>query len=268
MDTSSQSEWWQTCFDPDWIKIFAYKNQDTRREVQSIIKLLGLSPGAKILDLGCGNGRISIALAKLGYRITGLDYSSALLEDAAVKARRLKLNIEWVQGDMRDFSLPVQFDAVINIFSSFGYFLDDSDNLKMLRFINRSLKSSGKLILDLENIYLISRIARIYGGEALYRPLEKYRGWVEEITDFNPVDQRVYMHLRLMLPGYEKPRSARVSYRVYNLMELKSLLEQAELSFCNVYGDFGLHPYTLDSDRMILLCTKKSPGHQAQEDKR
>jgi SAM-dependent methyltransferase len=79
-----------------------------------------------------------------------------LLEDAARKARRLKLDINWAHGDMRKISFPKRFDAAINIFSSFGYFIDDGDDLKMLQSAGRSLKNGGKLIIDLENIFFVT----------------------------------------------------------------------------------------------------------------
>ncbi len=88
--------------------------------------------------------------------------------------------------------------------------------------------------------------------------MEKHQGWVEEITDLNPVDQRVYMNLRLWLPGNKEIKAARVSYRIYTLVEIQSLLKQAGLSYHSVYGDFGLHHYALDSERMIVLCTKNT----------
>jgi hypothetical protein len=94
---------------------------------------------------------------------------------------------------------------------------------------------------------------QLYGRQAIYRPIEDHQGWVEEITNFNPVDQRVTMDLRLWLPHFDKARSAQVSYRAYTLMELKSLFAEAGLACHSVYGDFSLNPYETDSERMIVL---------------
>ncbi len=253
MNTALQTEWWQTYFDPDWIKIFAYKNREAGREARAIVKLLGLPRGGRILDIGCGNGRVSIALARLGYRVTGMDYSGSLLEEAQKKATRAGLDIEWVQADMREIGITNRFDAVVNLFSSFGYFTNEDEDVKTLQSAAKALKQDGKIIIDLENIFFISRAALLYGRQTLYRPIEDHRGWVEEITDFNPADQRVYMDLRLWLPGFDKPKSAKVSYRAYTLMELKSLLAKAGLVCHSVYGDFSLSPYETDSERMIVL---------------
>jgi ubiquinone/menaquinone biosynthesis C-methylase UbiE len=196
----NDKEWWQAMFDTDWIKIFAYKNRDTRRESIALRSLLGLPDGSKILDVACGDGRISIALARLGYQVTGLDASKSLLESAQKKAKRAGLGIEWILGDIREIGISEQFEAAVSIFTSFGYFQNDSDNLKALKSISRALKTGGRLILDLENIFLIARAAQINGGEAIYRPIDNYRGWVEEITRLNTLDQRVEMSLRLWLP--------------------------------------------------------------------
>lgn len=250
------SDWWQTMFDTDWIKIYAYKNRETRREASALKQLLGLPPGSKILDVCCGDGRISLALARLGYQITGLDYSSSLLAKAAGKASRAGLDIEWIRKDMREIGADGEYDAAVNIFTSFGYFPDETDDLKALQSINRALKKDGKLVLDIENIFFLSRAAQIAGGDPMYRPIDNYRAWLEEVTDFDPVEQRVNMSLWLWFPEKERVKTGQASYRAYTPVEIRKLLKKAGFTIQNLFGDFALNPYTLESERMIMLCVK------------
>ncbi len=254
--SKTNPEWWQEMFDTDWIKIFAYKNRDTRREVDGLVKLLGLPPRSKILDVCCGDGRVSLALARQGYHVTGLDYSQSLLEQARKRALKAGVDTQWVQKDMREIDIIGRYDAAINIFTSFGYFLSEEDDLRALQSIHKSLKKEGKLILDLENLFFISRAAQICGGEPMYRPLSRYQGWVEEVTLFDPSTQRVTMNLKIWFPEKGLQKAGTASYRSYSKIEMQRLLAQAGFQIQNVYGDFRLSPYELDSERMILLCTK------------
>jgi 2-polyprenyl-3-methyl-5-hydroxy-6-metoxy-1,4-benzoquinol methylase len=255
----SAGEWWQDMFDPDWIQVYAYKNRDTRREANALKHLLGLSQGGKILDVCCGDGRVSLALARLGYQVSGLDCSPSLLAVAAKKASRAGLAVEWLQRDMREINIEGQFDAVVNMFTSFGYFLNEDDNLRSLQSFHHALKPDGKLVLDIENLFFVSRAAQIAGGEPMYRPVSRYRGWVEEITDFDPVEQRVTMSLKLWYPEKGIVKSGKASYRAYSLLEMRSLLKEAGFTVVSVFGDFGLNPYVQESERMILLCVKVKP---------
>ncbi len=256
MKSQSKMEWWQDLFDTDWSRIFAYKNKDAPKEAKAVEKLLGLLRGSKVLDLGCGEGRISMRLARRGYQVTGLDFSHTVLNKANKIALCSHLNIKWIQQDMREIDIHNQYDAVISIFTSFGYFEEESDDRKVLQSIYKALKSDGKLLIDLENIFFISRAAQIYGGEVMYRPIENYRGWVEETTDFDPVDQRVKIKLRFWLPKYKAIKTAQASYRAYTLVELRNLLISIGFVIYGVYGDFKLNEYSLDSERMIVLCGK------------
>lgn len=249
-------EWWQEMFDIDWIKIYAYKNRDTRREVDGLTKLLGLPPKSTILDVGCGDGRVSLALARHGYQVTGLDCAQPLLDKARKRASQAGLDVQWILRDMREIDVIEHYDAAINIFTSFGYFLDDKDDIKALRSIHKALKKGGKLVLDLENLFFIARAAQICGGEPMYRPLDSYRGWVEEVTNFDPLTQRVIMNLKIWFPKKGTQKSGAASYRSYSRIEMEKLLAEAGFQILSAYGDFRLSPYELDSERMILLCIK------------
>lgn len=134
-------EWYQDAFDENYIMMFEpLRTQEfTDKEVDCFLAQLNILPGARILDLGCGYGRHTIALKKRGFDVVGQDYSSILLEKA--KKESAGLNVEWIQSDMREIPFENEFDVIIN--NAFGYLEDDEEELKVLKSVFKSLKPGG-----------------------------------------------------------------------------------------------------------------------------
>jgi 2-polyprenyl-3-methyl-5-hydroxy-6-metoxy-1,4-benzoquinol methylase len=123
----------------------------TDDDVDTIVRLLEVEKGAEILDCPCGHGRISNALAARGFRVTGIDASELFLERARAAAEAQNLEVEYVQGDMRKLPWRGRFDALVNWFTSFGYFSDEQ-NKAVLREFHDALRPGGRLVLDTQNI--------------------------------------------------------------------------------------------------------------------
>ncbi len=142
-----KADWWDGYFDETFIELYrAFLTPErTRREVRGLVKLLELPPGAAVLDLACGWGRHSVELARRGYTVTGLDWSPTLLGHARRRARRAGVDVEWVQGDMRELPWTGRFDVVLSLFSSLGYFLSDDEDLRVLRSSGRHFAQVGTL---------------------------------------------------------------------------------------------------------------------------
>lgn len=115
---------------------------DAATEVQWIAGITGLEAGASVLDAPCGFGRHSIELGRLGYQVTGVDFSETELERAGKAAREASVSLTLVGRDIRDMEFPPEFDLAVNLFSSIGYFSDDEDRLVVDRFW-RALKPGG-----------------------------------------------------------------------------------------------------------------------------
>jgi SAM-dependent methyltransferase len=124
--------------------IFSLVND--RRDVARIMDVLELPSDSRILDVPCGQGRHAHLLAEAGFDVTGLDYSAELLKHA--KARGTGTHLRYERGDMR--TLPKKwtgrFDAVLNLFTSFGFFSHPSDDAKVIREFARVLKPGGQLL--------------------------------------------------------------------------------------------------------------------------
>ncbi len=148
---------WQNFFDghaPDYLENVFTKN--TEFEVEFIINELGLTPGAKVLDIGCGTGRHSIPLARYGISMTGLDLSDGMLDQARAYAKKDKVKVELIQADATNFQLPEQFDHAICLCEgSLGLLGNDDDpfsrDLAILKNIFNCLKPGAKFLLTVLN---------------------------------------------------------------------------------------------------------------------
>jgi SAM-dependent methyltransferase len=123
-------------------------DERTAREVEGIVKLLALPPGSRILDLACGHGRHAIPLAERGYRITGQDLSEVFLNRARVDAETHGVPVNWVHSDMREIPFIDEFDAIINVFTAFGYFESDAENQRVLHQVHKALRPGGRFLLE------------------------------------------------------------------------------------------------------------------------
>src|ERR1039457_5861482 len=117
-------------------------------QVTGILALAGVNGGA-VLDLCCGPGRHAVEFARRGFTVTGVDRSAFLLERARERAAVAAAPVEWVLDDMREFRRPASFDLACNLFTSFGYFEREEDNLRVLRNVWESLRDGGALVMDM-----------------------------------------------------------------------------------------------------------------------
>ena len=125
--------------------------------MEFIVEKLGLGEGSRVLDLACGRGRISIGLAQHGCRVTGLDLSPRSLELARSDAEAAGVEIEFVRRDMRDLDAEGEFDAVVNVFTSFGYFPTQEEDERVLANVARALVPGGRFLLDMVNTIAIAK---------------------------------------------------------------------------------------------------------------
>ncbi|KPL04221.1 MAG: hypothetical protein AMJ90_01710 [candidate division Zixibacteria bacterium SM23_73_2] len=221
----------------------------TKKEVDLVLKLLKLKPKAKVLDLCCGYGRHSIELDQRGYQVTGYDLSKFFIDKAREKSRNLGLKIEFLEGDMRKLPFKNEFDAVINMFTSFGFFKKEVDDLKVLKGVSKALKPNGVFFLDTINREVMVRNFRT-------------KHWVKR-KDFVMLEEGFldlflgrWESTRTLIFEDNRRRNYSISLRAYSLVEFINLLKEARLTLEGVYGDFDLNQYTIDSPRMIVVARK------------
>lgn len=144
----SATDWWESYFDAHYLLEYEpiFRLESDRHEVARLVELLELPVGSRILDVPCGQGRHAHLLAEAGFDVDGFDYSADLL--ARAKARGTASTLRYTRGDMR--KLPARwsgrFDAVLNLFTSFGFFVDPADDARVIREFARVLKPGGTLV--------------------------------------------------------------------------------------------------------------------------
>ncbi len=242
--------WWQKFFDENYVKVYEELEKRTSREVDSILRMMNLKSKARILDLCCGYGRHSIELAQKGFVVTGYDLSDFFLNKARKDAAGLGLKIRFIKGDMRKLPFEARFDAVVNVFTSFGYFEKERDDLKVLKGVCKALKKNGLFLLDLTN------------REHLIRGFQR-RTWRPD-KDFIMLEDNFldlftsrWESTRTLISENGKRAEHSFSLRLFSLAEMLNLLNRAGFVLESVYGGFDFMEYSLDSPRMILVSRKK-----------
>jgi SAM-dependent methyltransferase len=214
-------------------------------------QILALSKfsGNTILDLACGPGRHSISLAKRGFRVTGVDLSAYLLAKARERAASLGVEVEWLQADMRQFHRPGAFDLCLSMFTSFGYFEEEGDDLVVLRNIHESLAAGGMFLLDISGKEWLARHFQPTSSQELddgTLMIERR----EIVEDWSAVANQWILLKDGQVEEY------RFQHRIFSARELKGLFLRAGFSLVRVYGNLDGAPYDLEADRLILLGHK------------
>jgi len=241
-------KWYEQSFGDDYLIV--YKHRDTAgayEEVKSMIDWLELPEGSSVLDLCCGMGRHSMALADFGYRVTGVDLSGVLLDVA--RERDGSGRVEWLQGDMRSVPADGPFDAVVNLFTSFGYFDDDRENGKVLQEISRLLKPGGRFIIDFMNVAYVARNLVPFSSRQEGDWLIEERRTVE--------GGFIRKRIAIREPG-QPERHYDEQVKGYGLEQFHTMAEAAGLRIDRVYGayDGGAYDETC-SPRLIMTGTKE-----------
>jgi len=224
--------------------------EDAPKEAEDIISLIGINQGARVLDLCCGVGRHSLALARSGYSVTGVDRTKEYLDVAKKKAKNEELDVEFLEGDMRTFSRPETFDAVVNLFTAFGYFEDPNEDKQVVKNVYESLKPGGVFLVDVMGK---ETIARIYQA----------RDWHEDddgtiyLQDRKVTKDWSWLYnrwIRITKDGLRQEFD--VSQTIYSARELKELLEDCGFKNTKAYGNFKGVPYDQTSKRLVVVGNK------------
>ncbi|MFQ6040671.1 MAG: class I SAM-dependent methyltransferase [Candidatus Poribacteria bacterium] len=244
--------WYHTFFDEDYLKYWGSitTSERTQREVDFVLQTLDLPQEARILDLCCGQGRHALEFARGGYQVVGLDLSETLLRHARKQAKEQNLPVEFVHSDMRRIPFEEEFDAVVNLFTAFGYLEEDEEDEQVIRAVAKALKTKGKFLIDLPNHERLMRdFSPNYFTESPDGSLMLVQG------SFDVLSGR--LKTRWLLIDKSGKRRERISIqRLYTFTELHKMLKSAGLQVNQVFGGFDGSEYEMDSGRMIVLAEK------------
>ena len=221
-------------------------------ETELIIRLGELEPGMEILDAPCGHGRLTNRLAAKGFRVTGIDASPLFLERARADAAEDGVTVDYRHGDLRSLTFGPQFDALVNWFTSFGYF-DDETNRETLAGFHGVLKPGGRLVMEHMNR---DRVVRFLGNLQAPRAvglLTEQGDDVEiDVNRFDPLSGRIASDRTIFRDG--RRRTHRFEVRVFTFTELRDWLLAAGFTDVQGYGEDG-EALTLDSGRMVVVAS-------------
>jgi SAM-dependent methyltransferase len=239
--------------DAYWIASYPFFFSESRfaeaiADIPKLTRLSGRTAGT-VLDLCCGPGRYSIPFAKSGFAVTAVDRTRFLLEKAKAYGAAERVNIEWVQDDMRHFVRPNAFRLAISMFTSFGYFDDIDENRSVLQNIHTSLEENGVLLMDVMGKEILARTFQSTGSFSLPNG-DLFVDRREIIDDWS----RIRTQYIAITNG--QTQSFRVTLWLFSARELKELLSTAGFSSVTIYGDLDGAAYGPNAKRLVAVATK------------
>jgi SAM-dependent methyltransferase len=241
-NSSAATNWFASWFDTPYYHILYKERHDDEAQLlmDNLTQYLNLPEEAKILDLACGKGRHAIYLNSLDYDVTGADLSENSIAEAS-KFANDKLHFK--VHDMRE-PFEEKYDAIFNLFTSFGYFEDDADNYKTLKAIHNSLTETGFAVLDFMNVdYVLANLVpeevKTVDGIAFHIKRYFKDGHIFKEIDFE--DQGKKYHFT------EKVQALR-------LEDFEQMMEKAGIYLLDLFGDYKLRNYyKTQSERLIMI---------------
>lgn len=237
-----KNTWFASWFDTPYYHIL-YKDRDYAEAqvfMDNITNYLNLPEDAKILDLACGKGRHSVYLNQLGYDVTGADLSENSIAEAS-KFSNKKLHFQ-----VHDMRIPFEekFDAIFNLFTSFGYFENDEDNLTTLRAIQESLSEYGFAVIDFMNVqHVINNLVpeEVKTVEGIDFHIKRYHQ-----------DNHIFKEINFEDKG-EKFRFVE-KVQALTLQDFEEMMEEAGIFLLDTFGDYKLRKfYKNESERLIMV---------------
>jgi len=242
-------EWWKELYDDIRMREMFEKIPKGRTEAQVdfVQKVCNLKKGAKILDLGCGWGRHSIELAKRGYKVTGLEINPSYIKEAKKRASSAGVAIDFVEKDMRKISFVEEFDAIILLWNSFGYFSDE-ENEELIKSVYKALKKKGYFLLEIINRDWLLR----HFSPKNWRKLNDI--YILEEREFVPEESRVKGKITYIQGNRRIEKTT--NFRFYSYHEIRAIFESAGFKETQGYGSLEETPIEFDTHLMEIIGKK------------
>jgi SAM-dependent methyltransferase len=237
-------KWFSSWFDTPFYHILYKDRNDVEAQafMDTLTNYLNFPESGKILDLACGKGRHSVYLNTLGYNVTGVDLS----ENSIAHAKQFENDT--LHFKVHDMCLPFgeQFDGVFNLFTSFGYFDNDEDNLNTIKAIKTDLNEHGFGVIDFMNSdfvieTLVPEEVKVVEGISFF-----LRRYVQ--------DGYILKDINFSFEGDNYNFQERV--RAFSLLDFEKLFEQAHVSLLDVFGDYKLSKFNAKSSERLVMIFK------------
>ena len=242
MQKETANTWYSSWFDTPYYHIL-YKDRnivEAEGFMQRLTTFLQLKEGNTILDLACGKGRHSLSLSKMGFDVTGVDLS----EKSIKHAKQFETSTLHFKVHDMCFPYPKKFDAVFNLFTSFGYFEDELDNIRTIRAIKEELKATGHAVIDFMNVnYVMNNLvpSETKTIQGITFIIERY------VENKHIVKTISFTH-------DNKPYHFVERVKAITLEDFESYFKSVGLTLRHCFGSYNLDPFDKStSDRLILI---------------
>jgi SAM-dependent methyltransferase len=219
--TTQSSAWYVDFFRKDYLNVYGHLFTAERAEKEAVFveKALELTAGARVLDLCCGPGRHSVPLAQHGFDVISLDLNPAYLELARHAAEAGNVSLKTVVADMREIPFQSYFDAIVNMYSSFGYLESEAEDARVLESAAKASKPGGRLFLDMLNREWA--VANYIQND--WHSGEDGTLYVER-RDLDLATSRMHVRFTIVGPNGARRESVGHNIRLYTLTEMTRLL--------------------------------------------
>ena len=240
-------DWFKNWFDSFYYhKLYRHRNTAEAEEfIDNILAFIQPKQGSHILDLACGKGRHSIYLNKKGYEVVGVDLSNNSINEAN-KSKNDTLH--FYPMDMRNLSCDKPFDFVLNLFTSFGYFQNKSENIEVLNGVHSILNENGILVIDFLNATKV--IKNLVPEEV--KNIDGIKFTINRLIEDQTVVKKIGVE--------DQEESFRFQERVsmFELSDFESMFEKTEFKLLHYFGNYKLEEFDPNSsDRLILVAQKQ-----------
>lgn len=240
--SKNTSEWFTSWFDTPFYHILYKDRDDTEAHafMDTLTNYLNIPEDGTILDLACGKGRHAVYLNKLNYNVTGVDLSENSIKHAK------QFENDTLAFDVHNMCNPYhkKFDTVFNLFTSFGYFDNDIDNLNTIKAIKANLNETGFGVIDFMNSeYVINNLVP------------------EEIKTVDNIDFHIkryvednYIIKDISFKANNDDYNFQERVRAFTLKDFEALFEKANVYLLDIFGDYKLNKFKTDtSERLVLI---------------
>jgi len=246
--TDITDSWYASWFDTPYYHIlYRDRNEEEARSfIRNLVADLKVVKGSDVLDLACGRGRHSQQLAQLGYKVTGVDLSAESIAFAKTNIPTSLPDVSSLEFRVHNMTkaLPENYDLIVNLFTSFGYFEREEDNLHTIEAMRDTLKPNGVAVIDFLNVpfvvsHLVPSDQKTVDGITFHQQ-RVYR------------DGYIYKNIRFSVDDYPYNYTERV--RALKLEDFSKLLDTADLKLLNLYGDYDLNAYDRDTSPRLIMA--------------
>lgn len=240
--TKDTKDWYSSWFDTPFYHIL-YKHRDDKEAqafMENLTSYLNIPENRSILDLACGKGRHAVYLNSIGYDVTGIDLS----EKSIAFAKQFENDtLHFEVHDMRE-AYSKQFNAVFNLFTSFGFFVDDEDDLSTIKSIKANLKEGGIGVIDFLNAdfiinNLVKENTKTIDGISFHLKRYVENGFIVKDISFK-ADGKPYHYQELV--------------KALTLKDFEKMFAEANIQLLDVFGDYKLNKFNKhNSERLIMI---------------